>query len=816
MRLPPSFVARLRSLAARFRAAPLWQRGVALVAVPLVLLLLLLLVLLLMTAWYYPQLPPIDEVLDYEPRQSLQVYSRDGVALGHFGAEHRQFVPIAQMPKLLQDAVLAVEDSRFRSHMGIDPKGLARAVLANLWPGGMRQGASTITQQVARTFFLSTQRTAERKLKEAMLALKIESQLGKDQILELYLNQIYLGQRAYGFAAASQVYFGKPLDKLSVAETAMLAGLPQNPGYANPIVNFERAKARQLIVLQRMHVTGVIDGAQYEAAKAEKLVLRSSLRAGVHAEYVAEMARQLVHERFGDSAYTRGLRVTTSLVAADQQAAFQALRRGLLAYDRKQPWRGPEDHEDLPDNGDEAQAVARVLKDHRDDEDLRLALVTEASPRSVKARLAGGEEVALDNDSLRWAQAALSPRARHELRLRRGSVIRVTAPSSNKPGAPWSLAQWPEVQGAFVSLDPATGRVRALVGGFDFRRGQFNHATSAWRQPGSAFKPFLYSAGIAHGIMPATLVNDAPLPQGDWDPQNSDGQFDGPMPLRQALAKSKNLVSIRVLRQVGVQDARQWIGRFGFDVDKQPDNLTLALGAGATTPLQMAGAYAMLANGGRRVPPVLIEKVTDAQGQVLYEAPKPAEAEAVQPALPPGNVFIVDSLLQEVTRSGTASRAQATLKRPDLYGKTGTTNDAVDAWFAGFQPDRVAVVWMGYDDPRSLGARESGGGLALPVWIDYMQRVLKDVPVRELQPPPGVLTGTLNGMDDWLTAEAPPTGFIERIDVEPPAPAASEPPIVVLPGENGPVPAPPANPSPPAHPPRAPAQPEKPFPSYGA
>jgi penicillin-binding protein 1A len=818
MRLPPSLTARLHALAARFRAAPPWQRVAAVVAAPLVLLLV---ALLLMTAWYYPQLPPIDEVLDYEPRQSLQVYSRDGVELGHFGAEYRQFVPIAQVPKLLQDAVLAVEDSRFRSHRGIDPKGLGRAILANLWPGGMRQGASTITQQVARTFFLSTQRTAERKLKEAMLALKIESQLSKDQILELYLNQIYLGQRAYGFSAASQVYFGKPLDQLSIAETAMLAGLPQNPGYANPITNFERAKARQLIVLQRMRVTAVITEAQYEAAKAEKLVLRNTLRAGVHAEYVAEMARQLVHERFGEAAYTRGLRVTTSLVVADQQAAFAALRRGLLAYDRKQPWRGPEDHEDLPDNGDEAQAVARALKDHRDDEDLRLALVTEAGPRAVKARLAGGEEVTLDADSLRWAQAALSSRARGEQRLRRGSVIRVTAPASGKAGAPWSLSQWPEVQGAFVSLDPGTGRVRALVGGFDFRRGQFNHATSAWRQPGSAFKPFLYSAGIAQGIMPATLVNDAPLPQGDWDPQNSDGQFDGPMPLRQALAKSKNLVSIRVLRDVGVEQARQWAGRFGFDVDKQPDNLTLALGAGSTTPLQMAGAYAVLANGGHRVPPVLIEKVTDAQGQVLYEAPKPPEdgAEA-EPVLPPPVVFIVDSLLQEVTRSGTAARAQAALKRPDLYGKTGTTNDAVDAWFAGFQPDRVAVVWMGHDEPRSLGARESGGGLALPVWIDYMQHVLKDVPVRELQPPPGVVNGALNGIDDWLTAEAPPTGFVERIDVEapqPPGDAASQPPLVVLPGENGPVPAPPARQSPStATPPRSPAaQPEKPFPSYG-
>lgn len=794
----------------RLRALPRWAQVLGVVAAPFVGVLL---VVLAMMAWYYPQLPPIDEVVDYQPRESLQVFSRDGVVLGHFGAEHRQFVPIARMPRLLQDAVLAVEDSRFREHHGIDPRGLLRAALANLWPGGMRQGASTITQQVARTFFLSTQRTAERKLKEAMLALKIESRLGKDEILELYLNQIYLGQRSYGFAAASQVYFGKPLDRLSIAETAMLAGLPQNPGYANPIVNFKLAKARQLIVLQRMRVTGVITEAQHEAAKAEPLVIRTSRQAPVRAEYVAEMARQMVHERYGDAAYTRGIRVTTSILAADQQAAWRAMRRELLAYDRKQPYRGPEDQEDLPaasDEADEAQAVARALKDHRDDEDLRVALVTQAGPRAVVARLNGGEEIRLDADSLRWAQAALSPRAKDELRLRRGSVIRVLAPASGGAQARWSLAQWPEVQGAFVSLDPATGRIRALVGGFDFRRAQFNHVTSAWRQPGSSFKPFLYSAAIERGVMPATLVNDAPLPEGDWNPQNSDGRFDGPMTVRQALAKSKNLVSIRLLKQIGVDAARAWAARFGFDPARQPDNLTLALGAGSTTPLQLASGYAVLANGGYRVEPVLVERIVDGQGQVLYEAPKAPPLDESRRVVPQRNVFLVDSLLQEVTRSGTAARAQGLLKRPDLYGKTGTTNDAVDAWFAGFQPEVVAVVWIGYDDPRSLGARETGGGLALPVWIDYMRTALRDVPVRELRPPPGVLTATFNGVDDWLYEGIPPDGFVARIDVEAPPPEPPpEPPQDGFPSwwpfRRSPEPArPPAS---------APPQPS--FPSYG-
>ncbi len=760
----------MRSLLIRFRAAGL---PVQLALVVAALALALLLLVAGMAAWYYPQLPTLDKVVDYQPRQSLQVFSRDGVELGQFGTERRQFVPIAQMPRLLQDAVLAVEDSHFREHHGIYWKGVLRAVVANLTPGGMRQGASTITQQVARTFFLSSRVTPERKIKEAMLALEIERQLSKDQILELYLNQIFLGQRAYGFAAAAQVYFGKPLAELSVAESAMLAGLPQNPFYANPISNFERARQRQLLVLQRMHVTGVIDDRQLEAAKAEKLHVRSPLKALVHAEYVAEAARQVVHERWGDKAYTDGLRVYTSIVATDQQVAWQALRHGVLAYDRKQAYRGPEDEEELADEGDEAQAVAKALRDHRDDEELRVAMVTSASPRQVTARLATGEVVNLDADSLRWARAALAPRASHALALRRGSVIRVMERKGAKGEALWALVQWPEAQGAFVSLDPATGRVRALVGGFDFLRGQFNRAMRSERQPGSSFKPFLYSAALEHGVMPSSLVNDAPFTEGDWSPQNSDGQFDGPLTLRQALARSKNLVSVRLLRQVGVTDALAWAERFGFDPSRQPANLTLALGAGAASPLQMASAYAVLANGGHRVAPVLIERITDARGTVLFEATPPGPLDEASRVVPERNVFIVNSLLNEVTRSGTAAKAQAQLARTDLYGKTGTTNDAVDAWFAGFQPTIVAVAWVGYDSPRSLGSRESGGGLALPVWIDYMGKALKGVPVQEPAIPEGVMRAGLNGAEDWMYDDLPAENLVTRIDVED-APAAAE------------------------------------------
>jgi penicillin-binding protein 1A len=721
-------------------------------------------VLGLVLAVLFAQLPSLDKVVDYQPRQPLQVFTQDGVSIARFGAERREFVPIAEIPKRMQEAVLAVEDSRFREHGGIDLRGLARAVVANL-SGGMRQGASTITQQVARTFFLSTRRTLDRKVKEALLALKLEQQLSKDQILELYMNQIYLGQRSYGFAAASQTYFGKPMQELSIAETAMLAGLPQNPVYANPLSNPERARQRQALVLQRMVAVGMISAAEASAAKVQTLQIRSPLDVAVHAEHVAEMARQMVFERYGEQAYTQGYKVVTSLRAVEQQAAWEAVRRSVIEHDRRQSYRGPEDHEALPDDATEAEAaITRALKEHRDDEDLRLALVVQASPKQVTAQLASGETVQLAGEALRWGQAALSAKAAPALAIRRGSLIRVQATPKRKGVPGWTLAQWPEAEAAFVALDPQTGRVRALVGGFDFGQRQFNHVTQAWRQPGSSFKPFLYSAALEHGVMPDTLINDAPLEStGDqpagWDPQNSDGQYDGPITLRQGLAKSKNLVSIRVLQHIGPTTARDWTRRFGFDPAKQPDNLSLALGAGSTTPMQLAQAYAVLANGGWRIEPVVVERITDAQGQVVYEAPPPVAFDEAQRAVPARNVFITNSLLQQVTRTGTAARAQQQLQRPDLYGKTGTTNEAVDAWFAGFQPGVVGVAWMGYDTPRSLGQRESGGGLALPIWIAYMHEALKGVPVAEPSPPDGVQRID----DDWRYSEWAEGGQVEGI-----------------------------------------------------
>ncbi len=755
-----------------------------------------LVVLAAATAWLLPQLPALDSVTDYQPRQPLQVLTADGVEIAQFGTERRQFVPINEMPAQLKAAVLAVEDTRFYSHFGIDLRGVARALLAQL-TGGLRQGASTITQQVARTFFLTPRFTLERKLKEALLALQIEQRLPKDKILELYMNQIFLGQRAYGFAAASQAYFGKPLAALSLGESALLAGLPQNPHYANPVVNLERARQRQRIVLKRMQDTGAITQAQWAEAREAPLRIRSALAGGdLHAQYVAEMARKMVVERYGAEVYSQGVRVVTSLRSVDQAAAWAALRKGVLEHDRKQDWRGPEDHVELAPqlSGPELErAAARALRDHRDDETLRLAIVLQASPREVLAQLATGEPLRLSGEAIRWAQPGLAAKADADLALRRGSVIRVARDErpgrSAAPGASakpavldsgWFITQWPQAEAALVAMDPTTGRVRAWVGGFDFNRQPFDHVNRAWRQPGSSFKPFLYSAALEHGVMPASLILDGPLAgvaDGGWQPNNYDGQFDGPLTLRQALAKSKNLVSVRLLQHIGLKPATEWALRFGFEPKRLPDNLTFSLGAGGTTPLQMAQAYAVLANGGQRVAPVVIERITDAKGKLLFEAPPTFfAADASEPAVPARNVFITNSLLNEVMRSGTGAKASAQLGRADLYGKTGTTNDAVDAWFAGFQHQLVAVVWMGHDEPQSLGERESGGGLALPIWINYMRVALKGVPV---QPEPTPPAGVLRRGEDWVYAEFAEGGMVERIGV--PAPASAAEPLPTAP-----------------------------------
>ena len=715
------------------------------------------------------QLPELDEITHYQPRQPLEIVTREGIELAQFGPERRRFMPVGEFPDVLKNALIATEDADFRNHSGVSVKGIVRAAVANLFRH-KREGASTITQQVARGFFLSRKQTYSRKFAEALLALKIERHLTKDQILELYMNQIYLGQHAYGFEAASLTYFGKPSKQLNAAEAAMLAGLPKNPGGADPAEHFEKAKARQLVVLMRMHETGVLDDEQYEAAKKQPLKITGHWAPPVSAEFLAEMVRQQVVQRFGEAAYSQGLKVTTSLVSADQAAAQAAVRRGVIDFDRRQAYRGPEDNEDLPDtDADIDSAAATALHDHPDDDDLRVAVVTHASPKEVVAILASGETLHLTGDALRGVQAALKPKAPEDLIIERGAIIRVMRTNGdNGYKSEWRVTQWPDVQGALVSLDSGTGQVRALVGGFDFSHSQFNHVTSAWRQPGSSFKPFIYSSAIEKGFNGATVVNDAPLffdagttGSQPWEPKNYDGKFEGPMKLRDALAKSKNMVSIRILQSVGPAYAQQWITRFGFDPEKHPPYLTMALGSGSVTPIQMSTAYGVFATGGYRVNPVLITKVTDARGKVLHEeSPKPFDDS--MRAIEPRNAFMIESLLNTVTLRGTAAAAQRVLKRPDVYGKTGTTNDSLDAWFCGFQPSLAAVVWIGYDNPRKLGDRETGGGLALPVWIEYMQTALKDVPQVPLVPPEGVMN--VNG--EWYYDEFGPAAGVTGLGLD--------------------------------------------------
>jgi len=689
----------------------------------------------------FPNLPSIDSLTEYRPKLPLRVYSSDGVLLGEFGEERRSFTPIAEVPKVMRDAVLAIEDARFYDHGGVDLVGIARAAIAQL-SEARSQGASTITMQVARNFYLSSEKTVTRKIYEVLLTWKIESQLTKDQILEAYMNQIFLGQRAYGFAAASEIYFGKPLKDVTVAEAAMLAGLPKGPSIYNPIVNPKRATARQQYIIARMLDNGFITSDQAAEARAEKLRYRTQSEVASHAEYVAETARQLVYTQYGDEAYTRGLSVHLSIDSADQMVAYRALRRGLLDYELRQVYRGPEAFVDLPADAAALDArVAEALADHADNDDLKAAVVIEASPRKVVAMLQDGESITVTGEGLRPVTSGLADKAPAQKKIRRGAVVRAVLGAKGQ----WSLTQVPEVEGAFVAVHPITGSIRAMVGGFDYRKSKFNHVTQAWRQPGSSFKPFIYSAALEQGFTAATVVNDAPLffdagvtGSQPWEPKNYDGSFEGPMTLRRALAKSKNMVSIRVLQAIGPPAAQEWITRFGFEADKHPAYLTLALGAGSVTPLQMATAYSVFANGGYLVSPRLIERVTDHRGHVLQETRAPALDESMR-VIDARNAFVMSSLLQEVTRAGTAARAQASLKRPDLFGKTGTTNDSLDAWFAGWQPRLVAVVWIGYDNPRKLGDRETGGGLALPVWIEYMAYALKGVPVAQLAVPEGVV-----------------------------------------------------------------------------
>ncbi|MFZ1910539.1 MAG: penicillin-binding protein 1A [Burkholderiales bacterium] len=732
----------------------------------------------LVVALAYPNLPSLDSLTDYQPKIPLRIYTEDGALIGEFGEERRSVISISEVPKLLKDAIISAEDERFYQHAGIDYVGVLRAAYSNLIAGGKRQGASTITMQVARNFFLSSEKTFTRKLYEALLAFKIEHSLSKDEILELYVNQIYLGQRAYGFAAAAQTYFGKSLDQLTLAEAAMLAGLPKAPSSYNPIASPERAKRRQQYVLRRMRELGYIDDAQYaQAVAAPVRTHRETSEYSVHAEYVAEMVRQAVREQYPEDAYTKGFRVYTTIRKVDQEAAYTALRQGLENYDRRHGYRGPEGFVSLPD-APRDEDYDEALSDHPDSDDLLAAVVLSASPRKVEAALRNGDTIQITGEGLKLAVTSLRPSAPPRMRIQRGAIVRVEQEGQKR----WEIVQLPEIEGAFLAVDPQDGAVRALVGGFDFYRNKYNHVTQAWRQPGSSFKPFIYSAALEKGLTPATVIADEPIvidPEvtggQPWEPNNYDGKFEGPMRMRTALAKSKNMVSIRILQAIGTKYAQDYITRFGFDADKHPPYLTMALGAGSVTPWQMARAYSVFANGGYLLQPYFIEKIVDDRGNPLGVAhPQHAGDDGLR-VIDARNAFLIDSMLQDVTRYGTAARA-ARLGRDDIAGKTGTTNEFVDAWFCGFQPTLVGITWAGFDQPKTLGRNQTGASVALPIWMDFMAKALKGVPEMELTPPPGVVL-VETGPDPTIPDDKPTPEYFyqENVPVEPAATTPAAP-----------------------------------------
>ena len=678
----------------------------------------------------YPTLPSLDALVDYRPKMPLRIYSAEGILLNEFGEERRALVKISEVPDVMKNAILAAEDDRFYQHGGVDYMGVLRAAISNFVSGGAKQGASTITMQVARNFFLSKEKTMTRKFNEVLLAFKIEHNLSKDEILQLYFNQIYLGQRAYGFAAAAQIYFGKPLSQVTTAEAAMLAGLPKAPSAYNPVVNPKRAKLRQLYVLRRMHELHFINDEQLLLAQQQPIsTMRGNQEFGTKSDHISEMVRQAVYEKYQEDAYTQGIKVYTTIRHQDQQVAHQAVRMGVMEYDRRHGYRGPEGFVDLK-KGSSEEYLEEALQDLADNDGLKPAVVLAVSPRLVRAYCKGGEVAEIKGEGLRFAQRALGDKVALNQRINAGSIIRL---QKDEKGI-WQISQLPQVEAAFVSGNPRDGAIYALIGGFDFNRNQFNRITQAWRQPGSSLKPFIYSAALEKGFTPATLIHDAPLMfdasqtgSEPWEPKNFDENFEGPMRMRQGLAKSKNLVSIRILQSITPQYAQDYLTKFGFDAAKHPPYLTMALGAGSVTPMQLLTGYSVFANGGFRVTPYFIQRIEDSQGNVLFKAQPTVAGKDADQVIDMRNAFTMVNMMQDVIRHGTAIRAMQ-LGRDDLAGKTGTTSDSMDAWFCGFQPTMVGIAWMGFDQPRSLGDKETGGGAALPIWMNYMGKILKDVP----------------------------------------------------------------------------------------
>ena len=729
---------------------------------------------------FVPQLPSAESLRDVPLQVPLRVYARDERLIAEFGEMRRRPLPLAAIPETLRVAIVATEDEHFRRHPGVDWRGIVRAVVHLVRTRQKGPGGSTITMQVARNFFLGREKTYFRKLNEILLALRIERELSKDEILELYLNKIFLGHRAYGVAAAADVYYGKKLDELDLPQLAMIAGLPQRPSEFNPITNPERAAARRNHVLRRLFEVGYLDEAKLRAAsRAPTTASRHAPAAETEAPYVAEMVRREVEKEFGASAYTRSYGVFSTIDSRLQAAAVRALRESLLEYDRRHGYRGPEDRHDLDGPPDPA-GIETLLRDVPTVGGLLPALVTRTGAKEATVHVRGEGEVVLPFEGIEWARPYVNVDRRGPAPEKASDVL---APGDRirvlRTGERWELAQVPEVQGALVAMDPEDGAILAMTGGFDFVRSKFNRGTQARRQPGSSFKPFIYASALARGFTAASLINDAPVVfddpalEAEWRPENYSGKFFGPTRLREALVKSRNLVSIRLLREVGVDFALDYVERFGFDREKLPRSLSLALGSGEITPLESATAYSVLANGGFAVHPWFVDRIEDRRREtVLAAAPARVcrecrdgtvekDGAAVAPrTVPAGDIWILQSILREVIRRGTGRKALA-LERTDLGGKTGTTNNQHDAWFCGLVPSLVAVAWVGFDDYKTLGRNEVGGRAALPMWIRFMRTALAGVPERIPPPPEGLVKVRINSDTGRLADASDPDALFE-------------------------------------------------------
>jgi len=761
-----------------------------------------------------PTLPSLDVMRNVELQVPLRVYTRSGALIAQIGEQRRIPVTYDQIPELVKHAFIAAEDERFFEHHGIDYFGVVRAVLVDFISGDKTQGASTITMQAARNMFLNLDKTYRRKLQETFVTYRMEHAFTKQEIFGLYLNVIFFGQRSYGVAAAAEAFFGKTLDKLDVAEAATIAGVPKAPSRYNPIVDPELATQRRAYVLRRMRELGFIDAATAEAANKEPMAARSHAPLyEVEAPYVAEMARLELRQRFGPTAESTGYKVYTTIDGRLQTAANRAVRVGLIEYDRRHGWRGPAGHVELPAHGepdyddlvDEYSAIGNLAP----------AVVTDVAEKNVRAWVKSLGMVAIDWDGLSWARRELkneglgpAPKDAKQV-LSRGDVIYVVADTQGHA----QLGQIPEAQSALVALDPNDGSIVALVGGFDYFTNKYNRVTQARRLPGSGFKPFLYSAALEHGLTPATVLLDAPIVlegashEDEWRPENSTREFGGPTRLREALVRSRNLVSIRVLKDIGIPTAIDYISRFGFDPKTMPHDLTLALGTLEATPLDVADGYAVFANGGYKVSPYFIDRIEDAGGKVVWRAaprmacpqcdegdtttttaaqplrvsdparavanvdathggvthgePAPLpESETAPRVISAQNAYLMTDMMSDVIKRGTGRRALA-LGRSDIAGKTGTTNEAKDTWFNGFTRNLVATVWVGFDQERTLGEAEEGARTALPIWIQFMREALQGVPEQRRTMPDGLVTLRISAGSGTLVSAENPDGVPE-------------------------------------------------------